>query len=492
VATLYSEPDESTETGILRQVDEEGLKVCRLQGTWARVWWNWAHHWMKASEVAIAHEHRRFLEMVLPANGRQATRIIYCREAIVIDREGVLFLDKNGFTVGTMELPLGSPVLVCTESNGWAEVQQEQQSGWMEVAHLRISRTERPRDVGFTQKKVCKSLVWMARTREETPLRRWEGSEIVDVARVPADAPVTAAEQVEDWTWVNHGGNWGFVRNDALVIEPEVTIVEAWNMAVAQCLEEFRLVVDPAAPRYLLEQPGIESGRRVATVPRGADFIIWPGTSREATTDTETVVWRKAYYLGRTGWVASRGLIEKGEVQPMWSLFQPEPIDPELFAGLRVTAAERLDERSWSVRIGSGVAYGPGIDAMGLGVDLSARIWLPMGFGVPVGTYVFSSKDPLTAGPEAGVEWAGLVPETGLRARVGVGLGAAWLGGGREGALVVWKVDTALGAAISNRVSMDVGYVLRGLHGVYCARGDCPPDRGALLHTFGLTFEVMP
>ncbi len=486
-ADLYLEKDGTSLFGTMTISDVEALRVCRFEGEWARVEYNFQHLWMRQSDLKLSPEGREALALDLPFNKVGAEPVEMCFEAIVTSKEATLYRGTPDSIEGTEDVIRGSLLMVCNEKEDWVEVQVEDRSGWMQKDGLRISTSQRPRSIGFRQREVCRSFVWNGRVTRETRLVRWEGQNVVSVIDIPEDGTVMASDIDGRWLWVQYGGEWGYVEADAVALEPGMTFAEARYAPVSQCMGEFVRAKADAEPILVLGS--VANGNVMVTIPPEAEFAAWPDDHSVGATG-EQASWFKASYLGRIGWIDNRLATLVGGRQKMSVQTPSEPVDPSLYR--EALSPRRSNASALSFDIATGLACSPQLGLTGLGLLADMRVAVHRHVGVRGGLLAAVARDNAIVGPELSVDGRVAIP--GLRdasAFIRVALGSHYWTGDHSTWMLGWGTGAGLVVGLSDEIHLGLSYDLRAFHRLGCDEQSCSLEsEPELMHLITLSLGL--
>ncbi|MBM4395327.1 MAG: hypothetical protein FJ087_06510 [Deltaproteobacteria bacterium] len=480
-AMLYEEKDDSRTTGIVRRQDAGDVAVCGLQGEWARVKIGYTYYWMKTEDIRLKPTDQEVLSLSLPPNVARPEAIEWCNEAVVSIPAAELYVAGQGGSGGAGEevvnaltLRQGTLLLACSHDGDWVTVQHGESAGRMERSSLVISTADRPRGVGFTRKRVCKTFLWTGRVEGDQPLIRWDHNRVVRIATLPAGVEVQVSERQADWYWVRFAGEWGYLPAAGVRLVPGTREGFDPFRAVETCPGTFRKAV-AGVKRDVLSSPG--ASEVVSTVPAGAEVFVVQ----------QDRAWAQVLHLGRTGWIESAGLKVLPGEEALARDFDPYPADDSLLApGLR---GYRRDKVSGVVRLGVGMAASPQLEGVAATLDAGIGVGLATGTDLVASFYGIEADDLLAGGPELGVEQvvAPLGRTVVLAARASVG--PHWFGGTRHAMTLGWGVWAGIDAALSRTAGIGVGYGFRGEHRMRCNSDPCPEEH-AWFHSLACSLRL--
>lgn len=482
-APFYLEKDESRIVGFIPKGDEKGLLVCRFEGQWARVKLDYTYYWMKAKDLWLDREAFQVVSMALPVN-KALPETELCFEGIVTVPNATLYQGKPSQITTTTQISQGTLLLACKEIEGMWEVQIEHMTGFIDKNQVMVSNAQRQRDVGFAKRQICKAFMWEGKVVNETPLLRWEGDKVVVVFTISSDSYVSVSETEGDWYWVNHGGQWGYVRRSDVILSKAVVVTESRTSPVVQCSENYRIARMEDRDIDILASPW--GSTILAVIPKGTDFIVVSPPDNLRPTDDVSL---SVQYLGKRGWISSRGIRFVSKTEPMYTTFTPEPADQSLFI-LGHTVKDKPSGQ-WGVRIGIAPVFSSLLEYPGLSADVAVGFKIIDNLRILGGFWGISSISLLVAGTGVGLD-AQLLPKGSQRMilNMGASIGCHWMGGigwGGEGRALLfgWGVYASIGAEISNMIEAGLGYNLRGEHEINCSEKPCPISSYTLFHSFG-------
>jgi hypothetical protein len=386
----YSEKNIYSIEGTVTKNREAGLKLCYIQGEWARVKIDFSFYWMKAQYISVNPQIRKKIETSLPVNRNSETTGDFCNEAITKANDSFLYTGYKDHIKDVIAIPYRFPLLACLkedESDEWIEIRYETpngwQEGWMEPEQVYISPEVRPKNLGFREKELCQDFVWAGRTTEEVSILRWELNDVIEVYKVPQDMEVTAKYLEGNWLWINFGGIEGYVPAKSVFI----LAMERVNVdhAIIKKCGYFRtgIAKDREKPVYNLEW----ESNQIATIPAGAEFAVL---------DWEGKRWQ-IRYLGVEGWIDPADVSLVTKKQPLKILWKP----PELnIAALELYNENIHASKIWNMQVLLGAAISNIFNGIPFGFqpDLGMKVSRIIQFHT--GLHVFLGENQTLIGPD--------------------------------------------------------------------------------------------
>jgi hypothetical protein len=475
-APLYLEQDDGRITGIVRRSDASDIRVCRMEGEWARVKIDFTYYWMKTMDLRVKPADEVVLVLNLPRNVAPPESFEWCREAVVTTPQAAFLAGIATKVADVIPLRQGTLLLACGESGQWILAQHGGLSGFVDRASVRVSTAERPRAIGFVRRRVCKSFLWPAKLLEEQDLVRWHENKVLRVARIPTGTSVRVAEQAGEWVWILFAGEWGFVRAQAVQLSGATRMETDPLKPAEDCSGNFRRAVLRTGTREVFTSAGV--GEVVAVVPAGAEFVVFDWNAE----------WIRAFYLGRTGWVQRAGIDFVSAEEPRWIDFEPYPADESLLEpGLR---GFRREDPLASARFGVGAAVSGDRDGIGVTLDAGIAFRLASRTDLVAGMYGLDSDGSVLGGPEIGVEQ--VVAPLGRAAvlLLRVTGGPHFSGEGGRELTLGWNALAGIETEMTRNAGVGLGYSVRGEHRVACRDDPCPGKKRLLFHGMNLSVRV--
>ena len=472
-ALLYLEKDETRVGGVVRRQDSGDVVVCGLSGPWARVKIGYTYYWMKTEDLRLRPTDKEVLSLALPSNVARPEAIEWCNEAVVASPTAELYVGQDKVE-NALTLRQGTLLLACGRLGDFVVVEYGDLTGRIEASSLKVSSAERPRGVGFKHRRLCKMFLWRGRLRQDAPLVRWEGGQVMRVATLPASVEVEVATQQGDWYWVRFAGEWGYVQASLVELVPGAHEGFDPFRAVETCLLTFRRA-KTHAQADLLSGPG--ATEVVQKVPAGAEVFVLK----------EAHDYAEVQYLGRSGFIPTGVLAFQGGEEPLAQDFDPYPADESLLApGMR---GYRRDKVGGVARLSLGMAASSTLEGVAAALDAGVGAGLGPGTDLVVSFFGMEADSLLLGGPELGVDQvlAPLSRSVVLSARLSTG--PHWVGGTSKALSVGWGVGAYVDAALGRGAGIGVGYTFRGEHRVRCNEGPCP-EANSWFHSVACSLRV--